>query len=229
MKIKQLQQLAADRHLGFCHLPAYKARASGYFRIKLADLLKFTFSLLASDGKPSALAIVAFGSAVAMPREVPVTRCKYWLFGRKYTTMKTVLPEANDADFAVICRENQFDQRNLRGEIINYYDGSERVSQDIHLVFIGLEELRKSAHDTSLSNHILTSGFVLAGEENVSLEYMCQSMGLRRVDGHIRPDWLDDGDSLNVHLRYTDTQQEAEHQPEEEETIDSLLDGILTR
>lgn len=228
MTITQLRKLSSSRELGKCFMPAHEFEGTGCQVARLSDIVKHSFSLLASDGAPAVIAIAVFGSAVAMPQLVTRSKRKYWLFGKKYTWTSLKYPRPSDIDVAVICRENQFNQKNLAGEIRTYYDGAERLSQNIHLVYIGLEELRKSSETSTLAAHILQSGFVIAGDENVDLGLLCRFCGLERNPVKIRADWTDDGSTVGVHLRYTQEEQQKEVQeeppePEEPNLLDQLL------
>lgn len=223
MTIKKLQQLMTSRRLGSCRMPG-PGRTNDY--AKLDDLLTHAFSTLASDGRPAAIALVVYGSAIRQPKIVTKTRRRYMLFGEKITQERTVYPEWNDIDIAVICRENQFDQRDIAGEVKHGYDYFERISRDIHMLHIGIEELRQSAATSSISAHILQEGFVFAGEDAISLPLLCEQCGLKRSEVNLRADWRDGGDTLNVHIRYTEAGQ-VEEVPVEDEVEETLLDTLL--
>lgn len=124
------------------------------FFIRLDDLYKLVtgwrinHTLVPLD---DIVAVIAFGSAVRRPEDIPYSRRKYFLFGPRVTGVyqKEIQPE--DADFLIITEENLIPESVLEPDLgHDNYGGVYVTKGGIHIVNRGVSQLLNGvlANDT---------------------------------------------------------------------------------
>ncbi|MBI2676354.1 MAG: hypothetical protein HYX21_00145 [Candidatus Yanofskybacteria bacterium] len=97
------------------------------------------------------VAVIAFGSAVRHPKDIPYSRRKYFLFGPMVTGVYQEEIQPRDADFLIITGGNLMPESVLEPDLVHdNYGGAYVAKGGIHLVNRGISQLLNGvrANDT---------------------------------------------------------------------------------